>query len=146
MAFKEILMLMAAIVGVLISLRKMHIVCTIISAGMLAGITLWLIGIETIETSVYFGFVFLALLIALFQKGIPVPARWVLGVISAFVFAGEVSLFMQYPFEQYLRYAMIIPVLIYFSALLGRPKVNVGWGCMTIMVVDAAYIFFDAVF
>lgn len=146
MEVKELVMVIAAIAGVLISLRKLQVVWAIISVGMLAGIVLWVLGIETIETSVYFGFIALAFLMALFSKGLAPANRLVIAIIAAFVFAGEVALFMQWPYEIYLRYAMILPVGIYIAALLGKPKISMGIGCITIMAVDAAYMFTDTLF
>jgi len=146
MEAKELIMVVAAIAGVLISLRKLKVAWTIISVGMLAGIVLWVLGIETIETSVYFGFVALAFLMALFGKGLTPANRFVIALIAAFVFAGEVALFMQWPYEKYLRYAMILPFGIYISALLGKPGISAGKGCITIMAADAAYMFVDTLF
>ncbi|MDZ7776875.1 MAG: hypothetical protein U5L09_15340 [Bacteroidales bacterium] len=146
MNLREAILIIAAIVGVLIELRKLHVSFMIISIGMLAGISLWILGIETVETSIFFGFVLLAFLVAVFQPRIDTGTRWVVAIIAAFVFAGEVSMFMKYPLEQYLRYAMIIPVGVFIAALGGKPKVTKGWGCLTIMAVDAAYIFLETVF
>lgn len=146
MEAKELIMIAAAIAGVIISLRKLQVVCTVISVGMLAGIVLWVLGIETIETSVYFGFVFLAFLMALFGRDISPQHRWVIAIIAAFVFAGEVALFVQWPFEKYLRYAMFVPVALYVRFLLGKPKNKFGLGCLTVMAVDAAYMFLSTVF
>jgi len=145
MMVKETIMLIAAIAGLVISLRKMQVVCSIISAGMLAGIALWLLGIETIETSFYFGFVFLAFLMSIFGKGIPANNRAAIAIISLFVFLAEVALFMDWSFEQYLRYGMIIPIIVYIVRLNSKHGFKFGLGCATIMTVDATYIFIDSI-
>jgi hypothetical protein len=145
MMVKEIIMLIAAVVGLAISLRKMQVVCTIISSGMLAGIALWLLGVETIETSFYFGFVFLAFLMSIFGQGIPANNRAALAIISLFVFLAEIALFMDWSFEAYLRYGMIIPIIVYIVRLNSRQGFRFGLGCATIMTVDATYIFIDSI-
>ncbi len=143
---REIILLIGAIIGLLIELRRMSIPFTIVSVGMLSGITLWVLGIETVETSIYFGFILLAFLLALFQPGIELSNRFVLGTISAFVFAGEVALFMRFPLDDYLYYLMVIPVFLYLRALFGKTAIRAGLGCITVMAIDAAYLFIDAVF
>ncbi|MGM0565173.1 MAG: hypothetical protein ACQESX_00325, partial [Bacteroidota bacterium] len=145
MGTREIILLLAAIIGLIIELRKLHVTFTIIATGMLAGITLWAIGIETVETSIYFGFVLLAFLVAIFQRGIELSNRLVIGTISAFVFAAEVAAFMRFPLDEYVFYLMAIPVFLYLRALYGKPVIKTGMGCITVMAVDAAYFFIDAV-
>ena len=138
---KEIILIIASLVGVIMALSKRDIVFTIVTFGLAAGSLIFVAGVQTINIGFFMAFTALAFLLAIGQKGIPGPNRAVLALISGFVILGEVAVFLEWGNVHLFRYSMIIPMVIYFFSLSGNFRVERGLGCMTIITADALAIF-----
>ena len=142
---KEIILGIMALVGIGMALSKRDIVFTITTFGLAAGAYIFILGIQTINISFFVAFTLLTFLLAIGQKGVAAPNRLALAMISLFVILAEVAIYQEWNSVDLLRYAMFVPLFIYFMALLGSIKVKRGFSCATIIVADALAILIEGI-
>mgnify|MGYP000037495244 FL=1 len=143
---KEIILIIASLVGIGIALSKRDILFTIITFGLATGAIIYSLGVVTINISFFVAFALIAFLVGLAQKGIPSSNRIVIVLISGLVVVAEIALYQQWDYLSFIQYAMIIPLIIYVSALVGNPKMERGFSCITIIAADAFAILVNSFF
>lgn len=137
---KEIILGIMALVGIGMALSKRDIVFTITTFGLAVGAYIFILGIQTINISFFIAFTLLTFLLAIGQKGVPAPNRLALALISFFVILAEMAIYQEWNSVDTLRYAMLIPLIIYFMALIGSIQIKRGLSCATIIAADALAI------
>lgn len=140
---KEIILGIASLIGIGMALTKRDILCTIITFGLAAGALIYILGVQTINISFFVAFTMVSFLMALAQKGIPSSTRIVIILISGLVILAEVALYQQWANLHFYHYAMILPLIIYFLVLMGNPRIERGFSCLTIISADALAIFLE---
>lgn len=138
---KEIILIIASLIGIIMALTKRDIVFTIVTFGLAGGVFIFVAGVQTINIGFFIAFVILNFLLALGQKGIRGPNRTVLALISGLVLLAEVAIFQEWGSLYLFHYGMIIPMVIYFFALAGSVRVERGLSSITIIAADALAIF-----
>ncbi|MCF8231726.1 MAG: hypothetical protein K9J27_05995 [Bacteroidales bacterium] len=142
---KEIILGIMALVGLGMALSKRDIVFTITTFGLAAGAYIFILGIQTINISFFVAFSLLTFLLAIGQKGIPAPNRLALALISLFVILAEVAFYQEWNSAHLFRYMMVIPLAVYFMAVMGTIRVERGLACATIIAADALAILIEGV-